>query len=214
MNMSNYSYNTLLYRRRDNSSPCTSNWINGVESDRPNIRFSWVDPSSPPITNFSSNTTSTCSGTVSFFDQSTNSPNSWLWNFGDGNSSTLQNPTHNYTSSGTFTVELITSNSFGSDTITFNNLIQVNLVNIPLLLPHAHQLLELQDYLEIMVSLSLILVIYLWFLVLLLKVIQISHVIHHYLYGQSYSLRAIHSSPIPQNFLDGLIITTMEFLNL
>ena len=32
MNMSNYSYNTLLYRRRDNSSPCTSNWINGVES--------------------------------------------------------------------------------------------------------------------------------------------------------------------------------------
>ena len=32
MNMSNYGYNSLIYRRRDNSSPCNSNWINGVET--------------------------------------------------------------------------------------------------------------------------------------------------------------------------------------
>ena len=201
MNMSNYSYNTLLYRRRDNSSPCTSNWINGVESDRPNIRFSWVDPSSPPITNFSSNTTSTCSGAVNFFDQSTNSPTSWLWNFGDGNSSTLQNPSHNYTSSGIFTVELITSNSFGSDTITFNNLIQVNLSNIPPVTASCtpttgiagllgnYGITEFnfgnlsvvsgtssEGYSDFTCDSSL------------------------YYIGQSYSLRAIHSSPIPQNF--------------
>ena len=131
MNMSNYSYNTLIYRRRSNTSPCNSNWINGVESERPNIRFSWLDPSSPPITDFTSNTSSTCSGLVNFFDQSSNSPTSWQWSFGDGNVSTLQNPSHTYTSSGSYTVELITINPYGSDTITYNNFIQVNLANTP-----------------------------------------------------------------------------------
>ena len=135
MNMSNYGYNSLIYRRRDNSSPCNSNWINGVETQRPNIRFSWVDPSSPPISNFSTSGTSTCSGLVNFYDQTSNSPNNWLWNFGDGNTSTLQNPIHSYSSSGNFTVELITSNSFGNDTITYSNLIQVNLTNTPPIAP-------------------------------------------------------------------------------
>jgi len=201
MNMSNYSYNTLLYRRRDNSSPCTSNWINGVESDRPNIRFSWVDPSSPPITNFSSNTTSTCSGTVSFFDQSTNAPTSWLWNFGDGSSSTQQNPTHTYSNSGSFNVELITYNPFGSDTMFFNNLIQVNLSNTPPVPSSCTPVTGIagqfgnygitefnfgnlsvisgtstEGYSDFTCDSSLFYI------------------------GQNYNLRAIHSSPIPQNF--------------
>ena len=131
MNMSDYSYNSLIYRRRSNSSPCNSNWINGVESKRPNIRFSWVDPSSPPLTNFSVSTTSSCNGLVNFSDLTSNSPSSWQWNFGDGTISTLQNPSHTYTNSGSFTVELITTNPFGSDTIIYNNLVQVNLTNIP-----------------------------------------------------------------------------------
>ena len=135
MNMSNYSYNSLIYRRRDNSSPCNSNWINGVETQKPNIRFTWVDPNSPPIGDFSTSGTNTCSGLVNFYDQTSNSPSSWLWNFGDGNTSTQQNPTHSYTSSGNYTVELITSNSFGSDTITYSNLIQVNLANTPPIAP-------------------------------------------------------------------------------
>ena len=201
MNMSNYSYNTLLYRRRDNSSPCTSNWINGVESDRPNIRFSWVDPSSPPITNFSSNTTSTCSGAVSFFDQSTNTPTSWLWNFGDGNSSTLQNPTHTYTNSGSFTVELITSNPFGSDTITFNNLIQVNLVNTP---PVAASCTPTTGIAGLLGNYGIT-----EFNFGNLSVVSGTSSEGYsdftcdsslFYIGQSYSLRAIHSSPIPQNF--------------
>ena len=62
MNMTNYAYNSLIYRRRDNSSPCNSNWINGVETQKPNIRFSWVNPSSPPITYLSTSGTSPCSG--------------------------------------------------------------------------------------------------------------------------------------------------------
>ena len=135
MNMTNYAYNSLIYRRRDNSSPCNSNWINGVETQKPNIRFSWVDPNSPPISDFSTSGTSTCSGLVNFYDQTSNSPNNWFWNFGDGNTSTQQNPTHSYNSSGNYTVELITSNSFGSDTITYSNLIQVNLANTPPIAP-------------------------------------------------------------------------------
>ena len=131
MNMSNYSYNTLIYRRRQNSSPCQNNWINGVETERPNIRFEWVNPSSPPITNFTSNSTSSCSGTVIFSDLTSNSPNSWLWDFGDGNTSTQQNPTHTYTATGTYDVQLISYNNFGSDTVIQNNLIQVNLANTP-----------------------------------------------------------------------------------
>ena len=135
MNMTNYAYNSLIYRRRDNSSPCNSNWINGVETQKPNIRFSWVNPSSPPITDFSTSGTSTCSGLINFYDQTSNSPNNWFWNFGDGNTSTQQNPTHSYNSSGNYTVELVTSNSFGSDTITYSNLIQVNLASTPPIAP-------------------------------------------------------------------------------
>lgn len=130
MKMSNYSYNTLIYRRRDNTSPCTSNWINGVETLRPNIRFKWLNPNSPPITDFISNTSSTCSGTISFFDQTSNTPTSWLWDFGDGNTSTLQNPSHTYTTSGNFSVELTTTNPYGSDTKLYPNLIQVNLSSL------------------------------------------------------------------------------------
>ena len=131
MNMTDYGYNTLIYRRRSSSSPCNSNWINGVETKRPNIRFTWLNPNSPPITNFSVDNPVSCNGTINFFDQSANSPSSWLWDFGDGTSSNLENPVHNYTSTGSFTVKLITSNSFGTDTTIFNNFIQVNLSNLP-----------------------------------------------------------------------------------
>lgn len=131
MNMTDYGYNTLIYRRRSSSSPCNSNWINGVETKRPNIRFKWLNPNSPPITNFSVDNPVSCNGTINFFDQSANSPSSWLWYFGDGTSSNLENPVHNYTSPGNFTITLITSNSFGSDTLILNNLIQVNLTTTP-----------------------------------------------------------------------------------
>ena len=201
MNMSNYSYNTLIYRRRSNSSPCNSNWINGVESERPNIRFSWLDPSSPPITDFTSNTSSTCSGLVNFFDQSSNSPTSWQWSFGDGNVSTLQNPSHTYTSSGSYTVELITINPYGSDTITYNNFIQVNLANTPPIAASCTPVTGIagqlgsygitefyfgnlsnisggssEGYSDFTCDSSLFYI------------------------GQNYNLRALHSSAIPQNF--------------
>jgi PKD repeat protein len=80
----------------------------------------------PPVANFTSAPASTCTGDVSFTDNSTNGPTSWMWDFGDGQTSTLQNPTHNYSANGTYNVSLTATNGFGSDNITFNNLVTVN----------------------------------------------------------------------------------------
>jgi PKD repeat protein len=81
----------------------------------------------PPIADFKSNTTATCSGLIAFNDQSENQPTSWLWYFGDGNTSTLQNPSHVYTSDGVYDVSLVVTNAFGKDSISKQNFISVNL---------------------------------------------------------------------------------------
>jgi len=77
----------------------------------------------PPVANFSSDVTFTCSGVVNFTDISTGSPVTWFWDFGDGNTDTVQNPSHTYTFDSSFTVTLIVTNAFGSDTLTVSNYI-------------------------------------------------------------------------------------------
>ena len=126
-NMSTYSYESSCYRRSDNNSVCSSTWTNGDEFERPNMKFEWQDPNSPPGADFNSNAFTTCSGTVNFNDLSTNNPTSWLWDFGDGNSSSVQNPIHTYSTSGVYSVSLTATNSNGSNTYTQNNMITVNL---------------------------------------------------------------------------------------
>ncbi len=79
----------------------------------------------PPISYFSADATSSCTGVVQFKDSSENVPSSYLWDFGDGQTSNLPSPLHTYTTTGTFTVTLITSNAFGSDTLIKNNYIIV-----------------------------------------------------------------------------------------
>ncbi len=126
MKMSNYSYNALIYRR-SNGNPCPATWINGIESLKPNIKIQWLNPNSPPISDFDVSSLSTCSGTITFTDLSTDNTTSWLWNFGDGNTSTEQNPSHTYINSGNYNVQLISTNSFGSDTSFTQSTIEVNL---------------------------------------------------------------------------------------
>ena len=86
-------------------------------------------PSTPPDADFYANTTSTCSGTILFFDNSSNNPTNWLWYFGDGNTSSEQNPSHTYLSDGNYTVSLVVENEFGRDSIAQKDYINVNLFN-------------------------------------------------------------------------------------
>jgi PKD repeat protein len=86
---------------------------------------------SPPVADFTVDNTVTCDGTVCFTDISQNIPTGWGWDFGDATSTVAQHPCHTYTASGTYTVQLIAYNTNGNDTITYPNLITVNLGTQP-----------------------------------------------------------------------------------
>ena len=85
--------------------------------------------SNPPLTNFLSNVTSGCTGTVVQFEDATaGNPTSWNWTFPGGtpSSSTVENPTVTYNSEGTFDVSLVTTNAAGTGTTeTKSNLISI-----------------------------------------------------------------------------------------
>ena len=86
-----------------------------------------VEPNTaPPEAEFNVDLTLSCGGDVTFSDLSTNVPTSWEWNFGDGTVSAQQNPIHNFDTSGTYTISLIVTNAFGTDTVIYNNLVEVN----------------------------------------------------------------------------------------
>lgn len=69
----------------------------------------------------------TCNGYVNFLNNSSNNSTSFLWDFGNGDFSTDFNPAYKYLSSGNYWVKLIASNSYGSDTFSLNNPINVTL---------------------------------------------------------------------------------------
>ena len=130
----NTSYASSVYFRQDSPNVCSSNTVTQSLNMRPNIIFDWSTAAIPPNSNFTANTTYTCSGVVNFTDLSTNTPTAWTWDFGDGFNSSLQNPTHTYLGSGVYNVSLIACNAYGCDTTTFSNYITVNL-SAPLPVP-------------------------------------------------------------------------------
>jgi uncharacterized protein (TIGR02145 family) len=96
----------------------------GSKSDE--ITVDIIEEGDIPIANFSANTTSGPAPlTVNFTDQSTNNPSSWEWDFGDGGTSIQQSPSHTYNANGIYTVTQTATNSFGSDTETKENYINV-----------------------------------------------------------------------------------------
>ena len=73
----------------------------------------------PPVANFTSNITSVVEGnSVQFTDLSTNAPSTYGWTFAGGTpaTSSVQNPTVTYNTAGVYQVSLTVSNSYGSDT--------------------------------------------------------------------------------------------------
>ena len=110
----------------NNGNAC--NFNQGFTSDfRPDMRLEIMPQMIPPVADFSVSATTSCSGTIAFEDQSSFNPDMWLWDFGDLNTSTEQNPVHTYLSSGVYDVTLIVWNDWGTDTITFEQLITVDL---------------------------------------------------------------------------------------
>lgn len=103
----------------------------GVTDTGFELNWSCEYPTEPPVCDFISSTTNSCTGIVHFYDESTNGPQSWEWDFGDSNTSALQNPSHTYTINGTYTVSLTATNGFGSDTHVETDFITVNLPEEP-----------------------------------------------------------------------------------
>ncbi|MBN2683029.1 MAG: PKD domain-containing protein [Bacteroidales bacterium] len=84
-------------------------------------------PEALPVANFSSSSTIFCTGQgVNFVNNSENA-SSYLWLFEGGvpSSSTLANPTVYYTVTGEYDVQLIVYNSFGSDTLSLTNYLEI-----------------------------------------------------------------------------------------
>jgi PKD repeat protein len=86
----------------------------------------------PPLAGFTTNGSSSCTGSVSFIDASFNQPNYWLWDFGDGTTSSLQNPTHTYLQAGTYDVSLFVSNGLGQDSIFQASVVSVSFMPAPI----------------------------------------------------------------------------------
>ncbi len=83
-------------------------------------------PAPVPVAYFEADTNAVAAGTnARFYDLSANQPGSWSWDFGDGSSSSSQNPTHKYQTAGTYTVKLVVANSYGTDSITIQDFIEV-----------------------------------------------------------------------------------------
>ena len=86
----------------------------------------------PPLANFSSIGTTSCTGSVSFIDASLNQPNYWQWDFGDGAISNQQNPIHTYLQAGTYDVSLFVSNGLGQDSISQTSLVNIDFLPAPI----------------------------------------------------------------------------------
>lgn len=94
-----------------------------------NVQTFQCDTTTPPNANFSAAQTSGCPGTTITFNNSTIGNNvSYQWIFPGGSPSTslLQNPTVTYSNLGTYNVTLIATNNYGTDTVVFNNYININ----------------------------------------------------------------------------------------
>lgn len=108
----------------------TSSNVYGSNINVKNNYINVAQAGQPPIANFSADPTSGFQPlTVSFTDLSSNNPTSRTWNFSGGNPPTSNdvNPVVTYNSAGIYDVSLTVTNSFGSNTETKPNYINVEL---------------------------------------------------------------------------------------
>lgn len=96
-----------------------------------NTGLTWPGPCTPgvPVANFSASATNVFAGTeITFSDISTGCSESLMWNFGSNafpQTSTARSPKVIWVTSGTYSVSLTVTNSYGEDTETKTNYINV-----------------------------------------------------------------------------------------
>jgi PKD repeat protein len=92
--------------------------------------YIWVNPTSPPVANFTATpTTGDAPLTVKFTDTSMqwgSYPTAWNWSFGDGNYSNDEDIIYTYPDGGSYTVNLTVSNAGGTNTLSRPNYIYVS----------------------------------------------------------------------------------------
>jgi PKD repeat protein len=103
----------------------------GVTRDGWVAEISCYSPTDPPVADFTSDVTSTCTGEIQFEDLSMGATE-WLWDFGDGNTSTEQDPFYTYTMDGVYTVTLEVTNLYGDDTYFITDMITVDMPDSPI----------------------------------------------------------------------------------
>ena len=93
--------------------------LSGVTSSPTNSEQLTMSVTGSPLSLFSSNLNTICSGSsVAFLDLSKLNPTAWSWTFEGGNpaTSSLQNPVVSYATAGKYKATLVTSNSLGTGT--------------------------------------------------------------------------------------------------
>jgi|GEM_PF-845697 len=99
------------------------------EDSKTVIDYMTVTESTPPVANFTANTTSvTVGNNIQFTDLSDNNPETWAWEFPGGTPATSndQHPSVTYNSTGTYDVTLTVTNADGHNTVTMTGYITVN----------------------------------------------------------------------------------------
>jgi len=99
------------------------------------IQYDCIANESSPTPLFTSSPESSCDGLIEFIDNSLNNPTEWLWDFGDETESTEQNPTHFYESNGTYNVSLTVTNAYGTNSLTIENAVIINMPIEPTINP-------------------------------------------------------------------------------
>lgn len=91
------------------------------------LNFSFLSFSQSPIANFHTSINSGCNPVNVSFVNTSQFATQYEWDFGNGMTSNIFNPSITYSNPGNYTITLIAKNNQGqSDTIRFQNLIQVN----------------------------------------------------------------------------------------
>jgi PKD repeat protein len=114
----------LTFRFHSDPSVTSTGWAATISCYNINI---------PPVADFSASSTAPVVGqTITFTDLSTNVPTSWLWSFSPatvtymgGTSATSKNPQVQFSALGAYSVTLTATNTYGFNTITKTNYINV-----------------------------------------------------------------------------------------